>query len=137
MDRKMLSGRVILKYILFQLPSLCVFILVLLFLRRWIDIPSWVILLLAFIWAGKDAVMYPLVWRAYDDSTRDHMLSLVGRPGTAQERLSPSGYVSVNGELWKAEPEQPGHPVEKGTRIRVTGFRGMTLMVTVIGNDEP
>jgi membrane protein implicated in regulation of membrane protease activity len=133
MDKKMLSARVVLKYSLFQLPSLCVFILALLFLRRWMDIPSWVILLLAAVWAGKDAVMYPRVWRAYDDSSRDHMLSLVGRPGTAKERLSPSGYVSVNGELWKAEAEQRGDLIEKGAGIRVTGLRGMKLIVKADG----
>lgn len=130
----MLSGKIILKYIMLQLPALFVFIMVLLFLRRWIDIPSWVILLLAVIWAAKDAAMYPLVWRAYDDSSRNHLLSLVGKTGTARERLSPSGYVSVSGELWKAETEQRGNTVEKGTRIKVTGLRGMTLIVTAVGN---
>jgi membrane-bound ClpP family serine protease len=93
------------------------------------DIPTWVIILLAVIWAGKDAVMYPLVWRAYDDRTRDHMKSMIGERGTAMERLSPSGYISVEGESWRAEVGKGSQPVEKGAKVIVKDVKGLTLIV--------
>ena len=54
---------------------------------------------------------------------------MVGAQGIAKERLAPSGYVQVRGELWKAELMESSPPLEKGERVRVEGVRGLRLVV--------
>lgn len=136
MDKNMLSGRVLLKYILFQLPALCVFTLVLFFISQWMDIPPWIILLLVLFWVAKDAAMYPFVWRAYDDKEGNHMRSIIGASGTVTERLSPSGYIIVNGELWRAAAEHENQEIDKGSEIRVKQTKGLTLIVELVDKKD-
>ena len=47
----------------------------------------------------------------------------------AKDRLAPSGYVEVHGELWQAEVMEGAPPVQSGESIRVRGIRGLTLIV--------
>ncbi len=54
---------------------------------------------------------------------------MVGKKGVAKERLDPSGYILVHGELWKAEVMDGGPPVEKGETVEVHGIRGRVLLV--------
>ncbi len=54
---------------------------------------------------------------------------MVGARGTAKEPLTPSGYVQVRGELWKAELAEGGQPVEEGDPVQVQKIRGLTLIV--------
>lgn len=53
--------------------------------------------------------------------------ALPGSTGVAQESFEDAGMVLVLGELWKAETT--GAPVVKDTRVRVTGRKGLTLLV--------
>jgi membrane-bound ClpP family serine protease len=48
---------------------------------------------------------------------------MIGLRGITEDRLAPSGYVRVHGELWQAEVVQNSPPIEKGESVRVHGCR--------------
>jgi membrane-bound serine protease (ClpP class) len=103
--------------------------MVLFVIRHWVNIPTWLLWSLVGLLVLKDIVMFPVVWRAYDQSRPGDANSIVGMRGTAKDRLAPSGYVQVRGELWRAEVIESGLPIEKGDRVRVMGIEGLTLLV--------
>lgn len=125
MEKNMWSARVIRKYVLLQLPGVAVFALFLILLRQWIVIPGWLIWVAISAWIVKDALFYPFVWRAY--AAPDN--PLVGEKGVANERLEPSGYITIRGELWRAVLYEGSPPVEKGRPVRVLRVEGLTLIV--------
>ncbi len=115
------------KYVLFQIPDLVVLVLLLIFVRRWLDLPIWFNYALIGFWIIKDAFMFRFAWRAYDsDSRRSPM---VGATGIAEERLAPSGYIRLNDEFWKAEVMEKGQEIAKGEAVRVREVKGLTLIV--------
>ncbi|NIO09412.1 MAG: nodulation protein NfeD, partial [Deltaproteobacteria bacterium] len=66
----------------------------------------------------KDVVMFPFVWRYYDRPNRSgNVNSMVGVQGIVEERLAPSGYVRVHGELWQAEVVGGGPVIGRGERV--------------------
>jgi membrane protein implicated in regulation of membrane protease activity len=97
--------------------------------RSWVGLPDWAAAGIIALWVVKDAVMFPFVRIAYQPGSRGGAASLVGARGTAQDALSPSGYVRISAELWRAELRPGTPPVEPGDRIRVLGVRGLTLVV--------
>jgi membrane protein implicated in regulation of membrane protease activity len=121
--------QVVMRYALFQIPGLVLLILILILVRRWVDFPLWFFWGSVFIWIVKDAVLFPFVWRAYDWSRSRGMHSLVGTEGIVEERLAPSGYIRVHGELWQAEMIREGPPIEKGEVAQIQGNRGLVLLV--------
>jgi membrane-bound ClpP family serine protease len=127
----MWSRQVILKYSLLQLPGLVTLILILLMLRQWTTIPSWIFLMCASIWIIKDVILFPFVWRAYENNLPN---SMVGSSGIAVDQLSPSGYVRINGELWRAKIIENESVIEKGETITVRDMDGLTL--TVISGEK-
>jgi membrane protein implicated in regulation of membrane protease activity len=129
MNKKKWSSRILLKYWLLQLPALALLVLILIFAQRWVDLPAWIFWGSLTIWVVKDAVLYPFVWRAYDWDRSKDSNSMVGAKGIAKERLAPSGYVQVRGELWKAELAEGVQPVEEGKPVLVQEIRGLTLIV--------
>jgi membrane-bound ClpP family serine protease len=54
---------------------------------------------------------------------------MLGGYGIVVDRLAPSGYIQVGGELWKAEATQEFQLIEKGRSVQVVGIRGLTLLV--------
>ena len=74
-------------------------------------------------------VLFPFVWRAYDWSRSRDVHSLVGTEGIVEERLAPSGYIRVHGELWQAEIIRESPPIEKGEVVLIQGIRGLVLLV--------
>jgi membrane protein implicated in regulation of membrane protease activity len=129
------STRVALRYTLLQLPGWALLILILLLIDRRIDIPAWIMALVVALWIGKDVVMFPFVWRAYDQAPSRIMYRMVGERAVAKENLSPHGYVQLHGELWQAEVMPGAAPVEKGRKVRVRDVRGLTLLVQLDQND--
>ncbi len=129
MNRKKWSSRILLRYWLLQLPALALLVLILVYVQRWVDLPAWVFWGSLIIWVGKDAVLYPFVWRAYDWDRSKDSDSMLGAKGIAKERLAPSGYVQVRGELWKAELAEGFQSVEEGEPVLVREIRGLTLIV--------
>jgi len=123
------STQALVKYILLQLPVIVLLAIILLVIRRWVDIPLWLIWGIVGFWAVKDIAMFPVVWRAYDQSRPGDATSIVGMQGVAKDRLAPSGYVQVRGELWRAEVMNGGSSIKKGERVRVMEIEGLTLLV--------
>ncbi len=54
---------------------------------------------------------------------------MVGARGVAEDRLAPSGYIRVRGELWQTEVMGGDPPIEKGASVRVREVSGLTLLV--------
>jgi membrane protein implicated in regulation of membrane protease activity len=125
MKKKGWSSQVVLKYALFQLPGLVLFFLILILVQRWTDLPLRFIWGLLILWVIKDVVLFFFVWRAYQRVANP----LIGIKGVAEERLAPSGYIRVHGELWQAEMIREGPPIEKGEIVRIQGIRGLVLLV--------
>jgi len=128
MNQRMLSVRILLRYTLLQLPGVAVLLLFLILVQRWVMIPSWLMWCLLGIWVAKDMVLYPFIWRSYDWDGADANHKMIGTRGIAKDRLNPSGYIIVRGELWKAEVDE-GDVVEKGEKVLVSGIQGLTLLV--------
>ena len=103
MNQRRWSARVVVSYVLHQLPSLALLVLILTLVRQWVDILGWVVSGLVSLWVVKEMALFPFVWRAYDPDRPVGANSIVGAGGVAKDRLSPSGYVWVSAELWRAE----------------------------------
>jgi membrane protein implicated in regulation of membrane protease activity len=104
--------------------------MIMLFILRRFGLPLWLFWSSVFAWVAKDAILFPFVWRAYDQPREGDAGAMVGACCIAQERMAPSGYVLVRGELWKAELTSGSRFVEKGEIVRVQETRGLTLVVT-------
>jgi membrane protein implicated in regulation of membrane protease activity len=122
-------ARVIFKYLLLQIPTWVIWIVVLILLRHWIDFPRWVIAAVVILWIIKDAVLFPFVWRSYDPNQPGGSRPLIGARGIVVKSLSPQGYVDIQGELWRAEAVGEKRPIPPGDDVRVQAVRGLTLLV--------
>jgi membrane protein implicated in regulation of membrane protease activity len=123
------SKRTILRYALFQIPDTAALIMILIALEHWFDLPEWILWGVIAVWVAKDILMFPFIWRAYDSTASKSVHAIIGSQGVAEERLAPTGYVRVRGELWKAEVINGVGAVEKGQSVRIRGNRGTTLFV--------
>jgi len=129
MKRAGWSSRTVIRYTLFQIPSLVLLMVILFVVRRYVKLPEWFVWGFILIWMIKDAILFPFVWRAYDRSRERNLHGRVGEKGIVEERLDPLGYIRIHGELWKAELIGGGLPIEKGERVQVQGIRGLVLLV--------
>jgi membrane protein implicated in regulation of membrane protease activity len=129
MNKRKYSAHILRRYTLLQLPGLALLVLILILVQRWVDLPAWIVWGSIVVWIAKDAILYPFVWRAYDPDHPQGVSALVGVRGIARDRLAPSGYVQIRGELWKAELKEGRLPIEQGEQVRVRGVRGLTLLV--------
>ena len=121
------NTRTAFKYTLVQLPSWLLMAAIMFLLRHWFALPLWLVWTVIAFWVAKDAALFPLMRRAYEPGERTFG-SLIGERGTSRERLAPSGYILVRGELWRAEV-QGGRGVEAGEEVEVQATRGLTLLV--------
>jgi membrane protein implicated in regulation of membrane protease activity len=121
--------RILVRYALFQLPALVLLVLILILVRRWVDLPTWFEWGLIGAWVVKDAVLFPFVWPSYARGQMEDVNSIAGERGIAEERLAPAGYVCVHGELWQAEVMGGGYAIDRGEGVRVQAIRGLTLLV--------
>ena len=129
MNNRRSSARILVRYALLQLPGLVLLILILILVQQWVDLPAWIFWGSIVVWVAKDALLYPFVWRAYDQDRPQGANTMVGMRGIAKDRLAPSGYIQIRGELWNAELMEGNPPIEKGEDVRVRGVRGLTLIV--------
>jgi membrane protein implicated in regulation of membrane protease activity len=88
----------------------------------------------AWIWAGvvlmiaNDLLLIPAMRRAWGPA-RAGPETLIGARGKAVERLAPTGYVRVRGELWEARLRDPGATIAKGRPVVVRQVHGLTVVV--------
>jgi membrane-bound ClpP family serine protease len=129
MERKGWSARVVLRYALIQVPFTAVVIIVLIWVRKWVNLPIWFICGLIAFMVIKDIVLFPFVWRAYDPDSPGLTNTMEGARGIALSDLHPSGYVEIGAERWKAEVIEGSLPIRRGQTVKVCGIRGLTLLV--------
>jgi membrane protein implicated in regulation of membrane protease activity len=123
------SARVVIKYTLLQIPAAILLILVLAEICRRVDLPSWLFWIIIIGWIAKDVLLFPLVWRSYDSKRDEGTHPMKGGRGIAVERLAPTGYVRVGGELWKGRLSEGVFSIEKGQKVNVKEIRGLTVIV--------
>jgi membrane-bound serine protease (ClpP class) len=125
---------VVARYALFQIPGWVVVGGLAWGARDWFGISDGAALAVFALWVAKDVVLFPFVRKAYEpDGGGDAASALLGATGVAQEELAPRGYVRLRAELWRAELARGRPPVPAGGRVRVTGLRGLTLLVEPAG----
>jgi membrane protein implicated in regulation of membrane protease activity len=129
MERKGWSARVVLRYALLQIPFTALLIIVLILVRKWVNLPIWLICGLVALLIIKDIALYPLVWRSYDPDSPPLTNQMEGARGIALDDLHPTGYVEIGAERWQAEVIGGGPSIGRGQRVRVRGIRGLTLLV--------
>lgn len=127
------SRHAVIKYVLLQLVELTVAVLVLILIRHWINFPVWAVWLIITLLIIKDMVIFPFVWRAYDKANPN---SMIGLHGTVIDQLSPSGYVRIQGELWRAKVIDKDAVIEKGETVTVINMNGLTLHVQSGSKDD-
>jgi len=86
---------------------------------------------IAAAWVVKDVVAYPFVRRAYERS-RSATEALIGAVGVVRDALAPSGWVTIRGEVWRAELAGGGGPIPAGRSVRVASVEGRTLRVVPV-----
>lgn len=128
--------RLIIRYTLLQLPGYVLLILVLILLRRIVNIPDTTLWAVLGLWLAKDIVLFPLVGRYYAPENFQDRFSMIGKDGIVQKPLAPAGTIRVRGELWKAEVTEQWHSIEYGRRVVVQDIKGLTLKVKPAENSE-
>ena len=88
------------------------------------------------MWIAKEVIIFPFVWRAYDQNQPGISRLMLGDRGVAKERLAPTGYIQVQGELWRAEKIGSGPPIEKGEFVRVEKMQGLKLFVKLDNQEK-
>jgi membrane protein implicated in regulation of membrane protease activity len=121
--------KILIRYILLQIPGTVLLALILVQVNNWIELPQWIIWFIVAIWVAKDIILFPFVWSAYDWHYQDETRSMIGKRGVAKERLAPSGYIQIYGELWKAKIIEGNRPIEKGEGVLVEDMQGLILLV--------
>ena len=124
-----IPGPIYLRYVLLNIPELAAVVLILIIIEHWAVLPFWLFWGIIGFWIIKDALLFPFVWRAYDWNRSEQTGSMTGEHGVVRERLAPSGYVRIRGELWRAERLGEGPTIEAGQPVRVEKMKGLTLFV--------
>lgn len=91
-------------------------------------LPGWAGVLFFAVWIGKDALLYPLMRRAYESSDV-RAARLVGQRGVARVELAPDGEVEVQGESWRARAVEGEPEIAAGSPVVVRGVDRFTLLV--------
>jgi membrane protein implicated in regulation of membrane protease activity len=135
MIRKKPPPAAIIRYVLLELPGLALLIVVVVLLRKWLDLPGLFAWSVVGLWVAKDIVLFPFLWRMYHPDPGPDRYDMVGRTGIALSRIDPQGHVRIQAEIWKAVRPSGTPPIGKGAAVRVTGIEGLRLTVAAV--DEP
>ncbi len=120
--------RVVLRYTALQVPGQLFVLGLALSAWEWLGAPGWLAWGAPLVWAVKDALLFPFVWRAYepDDTATD---GLIGQLAVSDETLDPGGWARLGPELWRVELARGAGAVPRGAQLRVIGVEGLTLRV--------
>ena len=119
------------KYLLFQIPGWIIAAAVLAVLVHWESLPRWLAVLCFLGWLLKDLVVYPFFRRAYEPAVTGSA-RLVGSKGIAEGDLTPTGYIRVRGELWRAVVRPAGQVVKSGTEVEIVSAERMEVFVRAV-----
>jgi membrane-bound serine protease (ClpP class) len=96
-----------------------------------INIPLWGLIIMMIALGTYNYINYRLGKKAL---TKKPMISPdIGNRGRAATPISPTGYVRVNGELWRASSNSS---IDAGEEISVVGIEGMMLLVSPVEKDN-
>jgi membrane-bound serine protease (ClpP class) len=96
-----------------------------------INIPIWGLIIMMIALGVYNSITYRLSKKAL---VKKPMISPdIGSRGRTTTPISPTGYVRVNGELWRASSSST---IGVGEEIAVAGMEGMTLLVSPIEKDN-
>ena len=130
------NRRTLYKYSLFQIPGVILIIIGLALFDYWIDLPGWIWALTLGVWVAKDALMFPFLWRSFDDRYQAHTYLPLNQTATVVERIDPVGRVRFRNELWGAELAEGVEPIELDITVRVVEAKGLLLVVAPEPDDE-
>ena len=117
------------RYALLQIPGLMLAVAGALVAVAWFGVPRvWAWSAVA-LWAAKDALLFPFVWRAYTQDARGGPHDLRGRIGRAVTALAPRGFVVLGAERWRAVCAEGVAHIPEGARVRVVELVGLELRV--------
>ncbi|CAB1060441.1 hypothetical protein D1BOALGB6SA_5207 [Olavius sp. associated proteobacterium Delta 1] len=133
---KEIPSRVYIRYGLLTIPGTFALVLVLIVVQNWVPIPSWLWVALILLWIAKEIILFPFTWRAYDTTLSEVSHAMIGGRGITKERLAPTGYILVQGELWKAEITVNAPPIEKNKWVRIKKIEGLKLFVVPEGTEN-
>lgn len=112
---------VLIKYAFFQIPETAIFIIALLIIDRWVNIPFWYFWSFAALWLLKDIISFPFLWFAVTNTVSENQYPRIGAEGIALDKCAPKGHVNLQGECWQAETTESGINIGKGEHVVVTG----------------
>ena len=127
--------RVFGRYLVFQVPGWIIVGATLMAAIRWWKLAEIVAGLLMALFVTKALVLFPFVRKAYEPSSGEGVRALVGCSAIARDALTPSGYVRVGSELWRAVLREGGS-APAGSELRVVALSGLTLIVDLV-EEEP
>jgi membrane protein implicated in regulation of membrane protease activity len=87
-----------------------------------LDLPAWVVPAGVALLVARDLLLYPAMRAVFGPAAPGRP---VGARGRCTEALAPSGYVRVEGELWRALHP----PVPAGAEVVVVAAQGLDLLV--------
>lgn len=129
MRRTRPDRRVVLRYAALQIPGQVFVGLLAVAAWEWLGAPAWLAWGVPLFWVVKDALLFPLVWRAYEPDDPGAPGGLVGSTAVVEEPLDPSGWVRIGPELWRAELVDGAAAAPRGARVRVVRVDGLVLGV--------
>ena len=92
-----------------------------------INIPIWGLIIMMVALGVYNSINYRLSKKAL---VKKPMISPdIGSRGRTTTPISPTGYVRVNGELWRASSSST---IDAGEEIAVAGMEGMTLLISPV-----
>ena len=94
--------RTFVRYVALQVPGWMLAAFAAWWLVAQVGLAPWIAGVGWALYVTKDLALYPWVRDAYAVGDPAAAALLVGRTGTARERLDPSGYVRIGAELWRA-----------------------------------
>lgn len=124
------------RYTAFQIPGWIIASVGGWWIHQALGVPVWVAAGVLVAWVIKDYALYPFLRSAYELDHRLPIDRMIGEHGRATERLSPTGYIRVRGELWRARTDSDHQVVGLGDPVEVTRIDG-TLLVVRSGVERP
>ncbi|WP_291323626.1 NfeD family protein [Desulfonatronospira sp.] len=116
------------RYAALQVPGFLIAVILLNYARDQGWISGFTVILILAVLVAKDVVLYPFFKKALQPGPTDMVTRLHGKRGKVVNPLDPEGQVNINGVIWNAKSID-GMMVEAGSRVLVSGHKGLTLYV--------